>query len=550
MNWFSYTFKKSSFFRFVFFVLVMLISTVVLMVILGSLSEKPHIENIFPTVIEPGELVTITGENFGKADEIRGLQLSDDTLSASDCELWGDKKIVFYIPKNFKTSLLAVYIGNNFSKKFVLTSRDETPKVIQKQLLVSLPEINSVSTDNGIIGQSITIYGKNFGASRQNSKVIFTDNLDPLIEDASNLDGAYCNEADDDFVNWSDTEITIHIPDGAISGSMVVQTSAGLSNFVPFRVSTNIGKKTLSNKRNITLLLSASVKDINPNTKQNTFFLLVPQPVESYSQKNIRLLETENEPFARNFQNSTVYRFEKLAEESEISVTEKISLQTYDVSVNVNPKNIPAKIRKPEIEKYKNSRIEIPSDNAEIRDLVAKITARSSNPYNNAKKVFDYILKNISVTKRGLNDSPDILNCLKTELADAYELSLIFCTLLRACDIPCIQISGIICDKYQNTHLHWWNEFYIEGVGWIPVDTALAMGEPFILEKKPDEFFANLDGLHIAFSRDKQMQSQMLFESLLINKTKSYANRQIWEESIGLESYNSFWNIPKIISIY
>lgn len=552
MNWFSYTFKKSPLFRFVVFILLLSVGLILLRLFFSSLSKKPTITNVFPSVIELNDTVTIIGENFGKPDEARGLRFEDEFLPSTDCISWSDDKITFKAPKNFKTSLISVSIGNDYSKQVVLTAESEIPKVLQKQLLVSLPEITSVSRDNGKVGQSITIYGKNFGTTRQNSAVVFTESSEELVtENAANLEGVYCNETEYDFIRWSDNEITIYIPDGATSGNMLVQTSAGLSNFVPFRVSTTIGKKKLSNKRNITLLLSVSVKDIKPSSKRNTLFLLIPQPTNSYRQKNVSFLTSESELFARNFQNSNIYRFENLTDESEVSASEKLQLETYDVDVEVNSKNVSAGISlKPEMLKYTSSQIDIPSNHEEIRKLVNKITDGNKNPYNNAKKIFDYILKNIKPAKRGLNDSPNVLKCLKTKLADTYELSLIFCTLLRAKEIPCIQVSGIIIGKDQNAHLHWWNEFYIEGVGWIPVDIALAIGEPFVLNKTTEEFFAHLDGLHIAFSRDKQMQSQMLSDSMLINKTKNYSSRQIWEESSGLSAYSSLWNIPKIISIY
>lgn len=551
MNRFTYRLKKSSFFR--FFVLLVLLSFTVFgfRLILGFLSKKPTITDISPKLLKLGDTVVITGKDFGKVDESRGLRLNDSFLSSTSCLTWTDNRISFKVPKNFKTSLISVSVANVCSEKKVLSFSDEIPKLLEKRVLLSLPEIHSLSKDTASVGECITIYGKNFGTSRQDSQVIFTEMSEDLInENISEIDGVNCNEAEQDFVSWSDSEIRIHIPDGARSSNMLVQTSAGLSNFVPFRVSTQVGEKKLSNKRSFLLSLSASVQDIEVKSKQNTLFLLLAQPVESYMQKNIHLYSTSVEPFARNFQNSTIYRFENLNENTTISVMEQIALETYDVDVIVKPRNISAKINlKPDMQKYSSSEMSTPSDNEEIRALAKKICKGSTNPYNNAKSIFDYLVKNIKPVSRTVNDTPDVVACLKNKSADDYELSLAFCTLMRAVSVPCIQVSGIIIDQAQKAHLHWWNEFYIDGLAWVPLDIALARKSFTDGDANTSKYFATLDGLHIAFSRGNQVQTQMLSESMIVNKNKSYVSRQIWEESVGLLAYNSLWTIPKMISI-
>ena len=78
----------------------------------------------------------------------------------------------------------------------------------------------------------------------------------------------------------------------------------------------------------------------------------------------------------------------------------------------------------------------------------------------------------------------------------------------------------------------------------------MAMGVPFKRDDTNESYFAGLDGLHIAFSSDIQFQTQMLSESTIVNKSKAYCLRHIWEESIGLVAYNALWPVPKVISVY
>lgn len=553
MNWFSYTLKKSAAFRLLLFLALVCFFVFALRLILKKIfSDKPSIINIYPNVVQANDTVTVSGKHFGNADEGRGIYFDDVFLSAVNCSAWTDTSISFVVPKDFKTCLVSVAVGSEFSEKKLLTNRAEIPQVLQKQVLSSLPEITSISKNSAAIGQRISIYGKHFGASRQNSNVIFTEMPQELLhEKTSELAGAYCHEAEFDFVEWADTEITVHVPDGAVSGNVIVQTSAGISNFIPFRVSATAGKKILSNKRNILISLAASVQNIKPRSAQNTLFLFLPHPMNSYRQDKLVLHSTDAEPFARNFQNSDVYRFENLNETSQLSISESVSIETYDVQVQVNTGNISAQVTlKPEMLKYTKAEPGIPSDTEQVTAVAKKITGGYSNPYSNAKKIFSYMVENIAPVTRSLNDVVDIVHCLETKKADSYECSLIYCTLLRALSIPCIQVSGIIIDKDRTARLHWWNEFYIEGIGWVPVDTALALGMPYHNGQKSSEFFASLDGLHVAFSRGQQARTKMLAESTIVRKTKTYAAQEFWEESAGLAAYNSLWNVPKVLSIY
>lgn len=552
MNWFTYTLKKSPLFRVVLFLSLAILAVFVLRFSFGFLRKKPVVDSIFPVVVLPDDTVTVLGKNFGTADSGKGLRFGDDFFSSTLCTSWTDEKITFKVPKNFDTSLVSVVNANLSSQRFVLTNKEELPVVQQKTTTVLKPEITAVSKSSGSVGEKITLSGNNFGATRQNSQVIFTELAENFLqENANDIEGAFCTESNFDFVKWSDKEITICVPDTAPSGNIVVKTESGFSNPVPFGVSNRVGKKSVSNKRTILLSLSASVQDFKIRLSQNTLFLSMPHPATASMQKNVTVQTTEPPAFAVNFQGSTIYRFENLTEESKITVSESIVVDTYDVDVAVNPAQVSAVSKiKPEVLRYVEPQNDIPSDAAEVAELAQKITGGSKNPYNNAKKVFTYIVENVKPEHHPINVKTDILQCIKTNRADAYEVSLMYCTLMRALGIPCIQVSGIIIGAQQLTQAHWWNEFYIDGVGWVPLDAALALNMPFETGKAASEFFAKQDGLHVAFSYDVLTQTQMLSESMVVNKTETYASRRIWEESTGLAAYNSLWLVPKVTAIY
>ena len=79
------------------------------------------------------------------------------------------------------------------------------------------PEISTLSPSSGDIGIWVTITGTNFGSSQGSSTVTF--------------DGAAAT-----VMNWESTEILAVVPNGAISGNVVVTVASAPSNGAPFTV--------------------------------------------------------------------------------------------------------------------------------------------------------------------------------------------------------------------------------------------------------------------------------------------------------------------------
>ena len=76
-----------------------------------------------------------------------------------------------------------------------------------------IPEISSISPDSVKVGEKITITGKNFG--EEVYKV--------------NLNGVEANSSEY-FMSWADTEISLKVPVGTLTGNVTVSTEDGTSN--------------------------------------------------------------------------------------------------------------------------------------------------------------------------------------------------------------------------------------------------------------------------------------------------------------------------------
>ncbi|MDY6793935.1 MAG: carboxypeptidase regulatory-like domain-containing protein, partial [Actinomycetota bacterium] len=82
------------------------------------------------------------------------------------------------------------------------------------------PAIASLSPDTGLVGVTVTVKGGNFGAVQAGSSVIFS------------------NERKAAATSWSDASITCVVPQGTVTGDVVVETASGRSNGVRFTLAT------------------------------------------------------------------------------------------------------------------------------------------------------------------------------------------------------------------------------------------------------------------------------------------------------------------------
>ncbi|MBA4537888.1 transglutaminase domain-containing protein [Bacillus aquiflavi] len=121
----------------------------------------------------------------------------------------------------------------------------------------------------------------------------------------------------------------------------------------------------------------------------------------------------------------------------------------------------------------------------EIKSLASKITKDGKNNLEKAKLLFDYIVEQFVYhyppKKRGAK------SFLQEKRGDCGEYSSLFSSCCRAIGIPCRTLIGTWATGKLSAHV--WNEAFIEGKGWIPVDCSMA----HVQKKKKWQFlFSNI----------------------------------------------------------
>lgn len=561
---FSYFFRKYSLVRAVCAVLVIAAVLSVVFIIGYKHRAVPLIESINPPVGSPGDIVVIKGKNFGDVRDMSYVEFAGSRLTASSYISWQDDSIKLVLPSNVQDGLVVVGVKNHRSEPALFANEVDIPVPVTQTFQTSKPVISSLSSSKLEVGALLTIYGNNFGASRGQSKVMFTCDYDRTISSAefvpsnvllANMISA--SEFDEDYEYWNNNEIRVRVPDGACSGCVVVDTGREKSDPVDFTVNSPAGTKSYNSKKIYLVNYSADISDL-VTTDSSTITLRCPVPKILPSQPSLEFTEIVPSPILQNYQGCIIHQITR----NRNNAPKSVFRQTFAVSVY----EINTEIKVSKVGSYKGMNENlynactmpdavVKSDDSAVEVLAAQIVGKETNAYKKARLIYDYMLENFSLTAKLRKDDADPLDLVLYDSGDAYDYSVVFAALARAAGIPALVDCGILIGQDLSVQAHWWNEIYIGGFGWIPVDAAIADG----LEYKrwadnvqaEEYYFGNLDSHHLVFSRGYNEIKPFAQDNKTVKYPKSFALQNIWEEaSSNTAKYSSYWSVPVIKGVY
>jgi DNA-binding beta-propeller fold protein YncE len=162
------------------------------------------ITSLSPTSGPVSTLITISGSNFGATQDTSTVTFNG--TSAGAILTWSDTIIRVAVPSGATTGNVVVMVNgvaSGGSSSFTVTNS---------------PIIANLSPGSGPAGTNVTISGLNFGATQGNSTVTF--NGVPAAAATA----------------WSDTSISVAVPSGASTGSVIVTVGTSSSTGTPFAV--------------------------------------------------------------------------------------------------------------------------------------------------------------------------------------------------------------------------------------------------------------------------------------------------------------------------
>lgn len=137
----------------------------------------------------------------------------------------------------------------------------------------------------------------------------------------------------------------------------------------------------------------------------------------------------------------------------------------------------------------------IESNDPAIILLAGQIAGQEQNPYIIARKIYDYIIQNYNfkILNQGLRGAKAMADSKDGEAGD---FAALFVALCRARGIPARPVVGAYAQSGLNSQTIW-AEFYLEQVGWIPVDAEAGLNN---VEKR-NYYFGNVDNGRIILNK-------------------------------------------------
>jgi transglutaminase-like putative cysteine protease len=512
-----------------------------------------------------GEVLAIFGGNFGDAREESYVTIAGITPTASSYIDWSDSQIRVRVPEFGDSGLVYVHRNNKRSNAALFSNRQTMPQIVQEEYTGIGPRISEVEPQSGAIGSAVTIRGSGFGASREGGGVFFSwdAELPPAAPvETSGPGEVEVSETEFGYELWNEREIRVRVPDGAIGGNLKVRTFRGDTRPVFFAITGRPGTKTFKDKRTYAISYSVDIK-VDKAEGPNSLYLWLPRPAASSSQRNVRLLSRNVEPFIENYRGTSLFQMKDLQNGAAATLNLSYLVEVYAVETDIRANSLSSGSKtSPAMSAYTASGDLIPSDNPRVRELAALLVGREQNPYLKARRIYEYLLNEVSIQRAGPEDSsPEtplakaIPLVIEEKRADPYTAALLFCALSRAAGVPAIPVSGVLMDRNRICASHYWAEFWVDGFGWIPVDPTLGGGAtpPSFVPRadRANYYFGSLDNQRISFSRGFTALSPMEPRSRVSARERDYALQSLWEEAAGgLESYSSFWSDIIINGVY
>lgn len=517
--------------------------------------RPPVVESITPRIGYPKDVMVITGRFFGKSREGGEVAVGGSPLVSGDYLEWKDNQISLRIPDDASSGLVRVITKRGRSRGILFTNREQIPVVISGAVKAGEPYLRSIDPLSGSVGTLLDLNGMNFGQDRGGSKVLFTWVSSEDDKESEGEGGSLTPalENDQDYETWTDQDIQVRIPDGASSGHLLVATEKGRSNSLYVEVGGLAGTKLFPLKRTYALEYSIQVRGVS-GKGPNSLYLWVPKPLEGPEQRGIQLVTQEPEPLFDEVRGVKLYRLENLVPGESYGVSQSYMVDRYSVETKVNIGRVPQYETTSKLYKrYTAADPQVPAASDQVVKLARSVIGAERNPYRQARAVYEYLLGRLEPVPPTGDRDP--LRPLETRKADAYSYAVLFCALARAAGVPARPVAGYLLERGETASRHYWAEFYLETVGWVPVDLFLGEGRTRVSippEANPRTYyFGSLDYDRVAFSKGLIELNTMDPQGRAVRRADIPSLQSVHEEAAGgLTSYSAYWSGLRVTGVY
>ncbi len=160
----------------------------------------------------------------------------------------------------------------------------------------------------------------------------------------------------------------------------------------------------------------------------------------------------------------------------------------------------------PDTDKYLRPDNMVPIS-GKIRDLALQVTEGKTTPLAKVRAIYDYVTWTLKYDKSGTGwGRGDALYACDAKQGNCTDFHSLFIGMVRSVGIPAKFEIGFPVPEDQSAGeiagYHCWAEFYIKGVGWVPVDSSEASKN----KQKADYFFGTLDVNRVQFTQGRDLE--------------------------------------------
>jgi transglutaminase-like putative cysteine protease len=160
--------------------------------------------------------------------------------------------------------------------------------------------------------------------------------------------------------------------------------------------------------------------------------------------------------------------------------------------------------------------------NDKYQKLAREAVGDEQNPVRQAKKLYDWVLNYVEYWVKDpqkLKASPNGESeyCLATKTGNCTDFHSLYASMARSLGIPTRMVYGSFFQgentpvpnkasldgKETDASYHCWVEFHAEGIGWVPLDVALA--DLLSTKEQQEWYFGNLDARRVTWSYGRDL---------------------------------------------
>ena len=502
--------------------------------------QSPIISAIEPRVGNPGEVMVIDGNYFGKDQSTGWVSIANQRVTASSILEWTPQRISLRIPEEVRSGSVLVQTASGRSKAFSFTSQNQIPRITQSVQ----SNVNAVIVGFDPIscypGDPVILKGRNFGHAE--------GSLTILVDDKA--------LGESDIFSWNNSEIGFWMPMHASHGVVKLRNQLGISN--PLSINLQQGTAHLSADgviQNYRIELFYDLKDIKRSAFPNwgsltTYMPLPPQMLE----QDIGSQKTSGADVVT--ESAGMLSFSLGNPEAENSYRQSaqwiVHRQGIRLAVASDPEQSYADYQDLQARFAVPSPL-VPAAEASIKAFAQQAIGLETRPLTRARLLFEAVIDKLSYdAESGLAFAPE---ALADRSANSFGYANLLTGALRASGIPARIIEGVLFLDNQNSVSHYWTEFFIPTVGWIQADAALADGMANQIVPQGVNgrtwYFGNIDNRHIALIRGEGLTSLTRLDANIQKLFQRFVLMQVHAESGGnVESYGLFIDSPEVRQIY